>query len=176
MAVKIKNRLGEKTKSKAAPKRKAPTVPSKKAPSASTKTSDLRVGPASFPEVRFEKTPKASPAKPTPHDGETDLALKARKGLGVTQEVFARMIGVSARSVAGWEAGRPINEVSRRRIREMIRLAASLREVMRPGFVPQWLVRPNEGLGGLSPVQVLEHGETDRLWRAVFLLGSGLTI
>jgi DNA-binding XRE family transcriptional regulator len=126
--------------------------------------------------VRSEKTPEARLATPTSHDGETDLVLKARKGLGVTQEVFARMIGVSARSVAGWEAGRPINEASRRRIREMMRLASSLREVMRPRFVPQWLIRPNEALGGLSPVQVLEHGETDRLWRTVFLLGSGLPI
>ena len=47
---------------------------------------------------------------------------------------------------------------------------------MKADFLPRWLVTPNEGLGGISPVEALERGESDRLWRAVFLLGSGLPI
>jgi hypothetical protein len=86
------------------------------------------------------------------------------------------MIGASVRSVAGWEAGAPINKGTLRRIREMERLDRALREVMVPSFIPTWLSSPNEGLGNLSPVEVLERGENDRLWRSVFLLGSGVPI
>jgi DNA-binding XRE family transcriptional regulator len=101
-------------------------------------------------------------------------AARTRKELGVTQAVFARMIGVSARSIAAWERGGAINEAALCRLREMERLAAALRKVMRADFIPRWLVTPNEGLGKLSPIEVLERGENDRLWRTVFLLGSGL--
>ena len=58
----------------------------------------------------------------------------------------------------------------------MHRLAADLKRAMKADFLPRWLVTPNEGLGGISPVEALERGESDRLWRAVFLLGSGLPI
>jgi DNA-binding transcriptional regulator YiaG len=101
---------------------------------------------------------------------------KTRRELGITQEIFARMIGVSARSIAGWEKGSPINESSYRRVREMERLASSLKKVMKTDYIPQWLVIPNEGMGGISPLQALESGENDRFWRSVFLLGSGLPL
>ena len=42
-----------------------------------------------------------------------------RRELGVTQDVFARMIGVTSRLVAGWEGGASINESSARRLVEM---------------------------------------------------------
>jgi hypothetical protein len=58
----------------------------------------------------------------------------------------------------------------------MRRLASALKRVMKPDFLPRWLATPNKGLGGISPVEALERGESDRLWRAVFLLGSGLPL
>ncbi len=96
-----------------------------------------------------------------------------RKKLGLTQDLFARLIGVTQRSVSTWERGGEINEVSLRRIREMDRLADELRKSMREDFIPHWLVAPNEGLGGISPIEAMERGEGGRVWRSVFLLGSG---
>jgi DNA-binding XRE family transcriptional regulator len=119
---------------------------------------------------------RQSSIQPDSPGGEGGMIAGVREELGVTQTVFARMLGVSLRSVAGWESGGPINESSLRRVTEMSRLAASLRSVMREEFVPRWLVTPNEGMGGISPVEALERGENDRLWRSVFLLGSGLPI
>jgi len=58
----------------------------------------------------------------------------------------------------------------------MERLRRALAEGMREEFIPQWLESPSEGLGGLKPVEVLERGETDRLWRVVLLIGSGMPI
>ena len=65
-------------------------------------------------------------------------------------------------------------EAALRRIKEMKRLRDLLAEGMRPEFIPQWLEAPCEGLGGLKPVDVLERGETDRLWRSTLLIGSGM--
>jgi DNA-binding transcriptional regulator YiaG len=104
----------------------------------------------------------------------TNLVTEVRAGLGVTREFFARLTGFSVRAIAGWEAGRTVSEAGRRRILEMKRLREMLAEGMRPEFIAQWLETPCEGLGGLKPVEVLERGETDRLWRVALLIGSGM--
>jgi len=102
------------------------------------------------------------------------LVLETRKSLGVTQSVFARLMGVSERAVSGWEQEKPINPGYLRRAKEMSRLAKQLKLSMKKSFIPTWLVTPNDGLGGISPVEALDRGENDRLWRTVFLLGSGM--
>lgn len=115
--------------------------------------------------IRSTKDPKA-----------INDATRIRKGLGVTREVFARMTGFSPRAIAGWENGRTIGGPGLRRLKEMDRLRAALAEVMQPEFIPQWLTTPSQYLGELKPVEVLERGEMDRLWRAVLLLGSGMPL
>jgi DNA-binding transcriptional regulator YiaG len=120
------------------------------------------VGASTSPEQSKAATPSAA------------IVLRTRKSLGVTQNVFARLIGVSERSVSGWELGKPVNPGPMRRVKEMSRLAEQLQGSMRKSFIPDWLVTPNEALGGISPVEALERGENDRLWRSVFFLGSGL--
>ena len=102
------------------------------------------------------------------------LVADVRSGLGVTRELFARLTGFSVRAITGWEAGRPISEPGLRRVKEMERLRAALAEGLRDEFIPQWLETPCEGLGGLKPVEALERGEADRLWRVVLLIGSGM--
>jgi hypothetical protein len=97
-----------------------------------------------------------------------------RSGLGVTRELFARLIGFSVRAISDWEAGRPISEAGLRRVREMERLRAALAGGLRAEFIGRWLETPCEGLGGLKPVEVLERGESDRLWRVVLMIGSGM--
>ena len=37
-----------------------------------------------------------------------------------------------------------------------------------------WLETPNEGFGGSQPLQVIERGEIDRVWRMVYFLESGI--
>ena len=102
------------------------------------------------------------------------LVADVRSGLGVTRELFARLTGFSVRAITGWEAGRPISEAALRRVKELERLRAALAEGLREEFIGRWLDTPCEGLGGLKPVEVLERGEADRLWRAVLMIGSGM--
>jgi len=118
--------------------------------------------------IRVEAKPAARPP--------ANLVVEVRAGLGVTREFFARLTGFSIRAIAGWEVGRPVSEAGRRRVLEMKRLRDLLAEGMRPEFIARWLETPCEGLGGLKPVEVLERGETDRLWRVALPIGSGMPI
>jgi hypothetical protein len=112
----------------------------------------------------------ATPALPA----TTNFVAEVRAGLGVTRELFARLTGFSVRAIAGWEAGRPLGEAGRRRVHEIKRLRDLLAGGMRPEFIASWFEAPCEALGGLKPVEVLERGEADRLWRVALLIGSGM--
>ena len=39
--------------------------------------------------------------------------------------------------------------------------------------IAAWLETPNEAFEGSSPPQVIERGESDRIWRMVYFLRSG---
>lgn len=39
--------------------------------------------------------------------------------------------------------------------------------------VTAWLETPNEAFDGSTPLQVIERGESDRLWRMIYFLRSG---
>ncbi len=196
MAVQTKKAVTGKTQklAKSPPKQPAKPLQAAKPPALKSKALAARVKPGTVPkgiplsgsapgetksQLGFASgVPRRKTVKRT---GPITVAtLKApspvvaiRKKLGLTQDLFARLIGVTQRSVSTWERGGEINDVSLRRVREMDRLADELRKSMKEDFIPHWLVAPNEGLGGISPIEAMERGEGGRVWRSVFLLGSG---
>jgi transcriptional regulator with XRE-family HTH domain len=115
-----------------------------------------------------------TPELPTEIPSAAEFVSDVRSSFGVTREFFARMTGFSARTISGWEAGRPVSEAALRRMEEMKRLRDALADGIQAEFIARWLETPCEGLGGLKPVEILERGETDRLWRTVLLIGSGM--
>lgn len=50
---------------------------------------------------------------------------------------------------------------------------ASLARVMEPAQVGRWLKQPNPAFDGSTPLQVVERGETDRIWHMLYDLESG---
>lgn len=38
---------------------------------------------------------------------------------------------------------------------------------------PPWLTAPNDAFDGLKPLEVIERGESDRIWQMIFLMRSG---
>ena len=56
---------------------------------------------------------------------------------------------------------------------DLARLRAELERVIQPAALPAWLDQPNDAFGGLKPVELIERGEVDRLWRMLFELRSG---
>jgi transcriptional regulator with XRE-family HTH domain len=96
-----------------------------------------------------------------------------RRDFGLTRKTLARMTGLSERTLATWEAGGTLNDSGRRTIVSVERLLRSLAEVVRPDAIATWLEQPNDGLSGLKPLEVVERGESDRLWRMIYFVGSG---
>lgn len=97
-----------------------------------------------------------------------------RAELGLTQDLFARLSGLSVRTIADWESGKVPIASKLQRLTEIQRLQRALASVMRPEFIGQWLRTPLEAFSGLKPIEVIERGEVDRIWRMIYELESGI--
>lgn len=98
-----------------------------------------------------------------------------RSGSGLSREKFARLTGFSVRALASWESGaQKPGEQARLRLVEMKRLLTALATVVRSTAIADWLDTPNPAFDGLKPIEVVERGQIDRLWRMIFQLESGV--
>jgi hypothetical protein len=57
---------------------------------------------------------------------------------------------------------------------ELERLTKALGEVMRESAIGEWLKTPNPAFDGLKPLEVIDRGESDRLWEMIYFLHSGV--
>jgi len=101
-------------------------------------------------------------------------AKKLRTRLMLTQPKFARLLPGSTRTVSELERGTIPSEPVARRLIELERLTKALSEVIRPDSLGKWLQSPNAAFDGLKPLEVIEHGEIDRLWEMIYFLRSGV--
>ena len=133
---------------------------------------------ADFPSVVLEIDPL---------EHETELADKlvaevAEKSADVNvlcetydlkREELGRLTGFSLRALAEWASGKLPSQPAKRRLQEVRRLLDALAEIVKRDRIPKWLHQPNPAFGRLTPLQVIELGEIDRLWAMVHDLGSG---
>lgn len=93
---------------------------------------------------------------------------------GLTQPTVVRLSGYSPRSVASWSKGVKATEPARRKFTELCRLLDALNGLIgSPAEMAGWLQEPNSAFEGSTPLQVIERGETDRIWRMIYTLESG---
>ena len=92
---------------------------------------------------------------------------------GLRQETLSRMTGFSLRAVAGWASGKQPSAPVQRALTEMDRLLDGLARLMKPKEVGKWLKEPNPAFDGSTPVQVIERGQIDRVWRMLYFVESG---
>ena len=110
------------------------------------------------------------------HRGTKDYARLLqhyRTEFNMPQPIIVRLTGFSPRSVAKWSEGLPPSPKQEKALVEMDRLLDGLSRVMKPEQVGRWLKSPNSAFDGSTPLQVVERGETDRIWRMLFDLESG---
>jgi DNA-binding transcriptional regulator YiaG len=93
--------------------------------------------------------------------------------INITMDTFTRLVGASRRTVATWLAGNPPNRANQRNVSEMSRLFDALAEVVPASQIAPWLDTPNPAFEGSTPLQVIERGESDRLWRMIWELRIG---
>jgi DNA-binding transcriptional regulator YiaG len=127
------------------------------------------------------------PASFTPADEEADLAEKLVSEVAddspdvnalceryqLRREELGRLTGFSLRALAEWASGKLPSQPAKRRLHEVRRLLDALAEVVKRESIPRWLHQPNPAFDRLTPLQVIEVGEIDRLWAMVHDLGSG---
>jgi DNA-binding transcriptional regulator YiaG len=92
---------------------------------------------------------------------------------GVNQDMFTRLTGFSPRAVAHWAQGRKPSASTERRLSELGRLFEELEKFVAGENIGPWLKAPNPAFDGSTPLQVVERGETDRIWRMLYELESG---
>jgi transcriptional regulator with XRE-family HTH domain len=96
-----------------------------------------------------------------------------RKAFGVTQTAFGRLTGFSPRMIVALEHGARPSQTAARKLAETERLRDALLRVMPSEELPVWLDTPNQAFDGLKPLEVIERGQGDRLWRMIYELESG---
>ena len=110
------------------------------------------------------------------HRGANDyssLLLHYRDTFHLPQPLLVRLTGFSPRSVAKWSQGDTPSAKQEKALVEMDRLLDGLSRVMEPVQVGRWLKQPNTAFDGSTPLQVVERGELDRIWRMLYDLESG---
>ena len=140
------------------------------------KSAGLKGGRAPKPSSPIAKERLVASSKTsTPRDAGGPIARVIREKSGVSRSKFARFSGFSERALANWESGKQAPDpATTRRLREIERLLDGLSRVMRAEAVPGWLEEPNQGFGGLKPIEVVERGQIDRLWAMIFEVESGM--
>jgi DNA-binding transcriptional regulator YiaG len=95
------------------------------------------------------------------------------KVYAVTQDTFTRLTGFSPRAVAHWAGGRKPSTSTGRRLTELRRIFEALEKLLAKEAIGPWLKESNTAFDGSTPLQVIERGETDRIWRVIYELQSG---
>lgn len=97
-----------------------------------------------------------------------------RKRLGISQPELARLLGYSVRAVAGWESGKQLSEAAKHKIIETERLRLALAEIVPSAKLGEWMRTSNSAFEGQTPIQVIESGESDRIWRLIFQIDANV--
>ena len=62
---------------------------------------------------------------------------------------------------------------SAQKLKEVTRLFDALSDIIKANAIGAWLQQPNKQFDGSTPLQVMERGENDRLWRMIWQLREG---
>lgn len=86
---------------------------------------------------------------------------------------ITRLTGYSLRAVDKWATGESPAAPARKQLAELVRLFDALSDLMDNKDVGPWLKAPNPAFANSTPLQVIERGETDRIWRMIYQLETG---
>ncbi len=86
---------------------------------------------------------------------------------------LTRLTGYSLRAVDKWAAGEKPAAPAKKQLTELGRLFDALADLMENKDVGPWLKAPNPAFSNSTPLQVIERGETDRIWRMIYQLETG---
>lgn len=106
--------------------------------------------------------------------GKAISIADVRNRLGFSQGELSRITGYSVRAIAGWEAGKKLSEAARQKVVETERLRAALAELVPADELGDWMRASNPAFEGQTPIQVIERGEADRIWKMIFQIDASV--
>ena len=105
-------------------------------------------------------------AHPTAFDELLDLP-------GMTQEMLAKLVGVSSRAVRDWKAGEPISDRGVRSTREILDLIRQARIHIKEDAIVPWLKRQVPDLDHERPIDLIVAGRIGEVHRLLAFLAAG---
>jgi len=100
--------------------------------------------------------------------------VRLREELGINQALFGRLTGYSTRTIAALENDEAeFTPGIARKVTEAARLKEALLHVIPQDAIARWLDTPNPAFDDLKPIELVERGHTDKLWRMIYELESG---
>jgi transcriptional regulator with XRE-family HTH domain len=92
-----------------------------------------------------------------------------REAFRLSRERLARLVGVSAKTIERWEARptRPARDEARERIAKLREIAELGATVYTHDRLGDFMATPLPDHGNLSPLQLIERGEADRVLAAL---------
>lgn len=112
-------------------------------------------------KARVVRRATARPVRSSPERSLPSLMhiRRLRTRLGLTQEQYARLLGVTWTTVSRWERGQAKPDAKGlaklSRLQELLDLIG---DAIRPEDVPRFLTAPHPELKGYPPVDLLENG------------------
>jgi transcriptional regulator with XRE-family HTH domain len=100
------------------------------------------------------------------HSGASSIKEFAER-YQISYEELARTTGFSRRAISNWSEGSKPSPSTTRRLNEIKRLFAALENLLASESIGSWLRSPNPAFHASTPLQVIERGESDRIWRMV---------
>ena len=142
-------------------------LPIGKKPAARRRPAKVRPFPAKT--ARIAEHAPAFAAEAASH---FDVAAFCQK-YALKRDLISRMTSYAPRTVASWAAGKPVHGAAIQKVTELKRLATALGQLVEPATIGPWFQAPNPSFEGSTPAQLVERGESDRIWRMIHLLESG---
>ncbi len=98
-----------------------------------------------------------------------------QEGFALNQlELATQLLRCAPRSLLLWNQGAVPNESVLIRLEELSRLYKALAELMPENEVGPWMKRTNDYLEPLTPLEVINRGQIDRLWHIIHNVGTGM--
>lgn len=103
-----------------------------------------------------------------------EIITALKKDFGLSQSLLVHLSGYSPRSIVSWGKGTKATKPAKVKFVELNRLFEALADLTQDREeIVAWLQEPNEAFDGSTPLQVIERGEADRIWRMIYFLRSG---
>ena len=91
----------------------------------------------------------------------------------LTRAMLSDLTGMTFRSPTKSRRRLSLSKKQEKALSELDRLLVALSRIMQPTEIGPWLVRPHPAFDKRSPLNLVQDGEKDRIWRMLYDLSSG---